>query len=237
MINKKVSKQGQNTKRPDSLSATLVLNKNQIFKGLALGAKKTVVGEVCFNTSMTGYQEIITDPSYDRQIITFTNPHIGNTGINLDDYESSTHGCSGIIIRNYPTTGSSWRNKHEFIEFLKDKSISAVCSVDTRYLTSLLRNKGSLNGCIVPDIKNLDKAKTLLSEFSGLNGLDLAKNVTTNKEYILNEGTHDLIDIKYTKDKNILKDQWELPSTDWNKEETQEINLNSPIKNTKWKKK
>jgi len=186
-------------------SAAILLEDGTTIPAQSIGYDEITIGEIVFNTSMTGYQEIITDPSYDRQIITFTNPHIGNTGINLDDYESSTHGCSGIIIRNYPTTGSSWRNEHAFIEFLKDKSISAVCSVDTRYLTSLLRNKGSLNGCIVPDIKNLDKAKTLLSEFSGLNGLDLAKNVTTNKEYIWNEGTHDLIDIKSSKDQKRLK--------------------------------
>jgi carbamoyl-phosphate synthase small subunit len=186
-------------------SAAILLDDGTTLPAQSIGYDQIMIGEIVFNTSMTGYQEIITDPSYDKQIVTFTNPHIGNTGINLDDYESTTHGCSGIIIRNYPTTGSSWRNEHEFIEFLKDKSISAVCSVDTRYLTSLLRNKGSLKGCIVPDIKNLDKAKMLLSEFSGLNGLDLARNVTTKTEYSWNEGTHELINIKSSKDQKRLK--------------------------------
>ena len=126
---------------------------------------------------MTGYQEIVTDPSYNQQIVTFTNPHIGNTGINIVDNESVNHGCSGIIIRNYPTVDSSWRSENKFIKFLKDKSITALCSVDTRYLTSLLRINGSLNGCLIPDIKKLDYAKDKLSSFPGLNGLDLAKNV------------------------------------------------------------
>ena len=98
MVKKKVSNQGQNSKRPDSLSATLVLNNNQIFKGLALGAKKTVVGEVCFNTSMTGYQEIISDPSYAGQIINFTFPHIGNVGTNFDDNETAVPFAKGVII-------------------------------------------------------------------------------------------------------------------------------------------
>ena len=186
-------------------SAAILLEDGITIPAQSIGYDSITIGEIVFNTSMTGYQEIISDPSYNRQIVTFTNPHIGNTGTNSVDYESSSHGCSGIIIRNYPTAASSWRNENEFIEFLKDKSISAVCSVDTRHLTSILRKRGSLNGCIVPDIKNLDKATRLLSEFSGLNGLDLAKNVTTNKEYKWNEGTHDLIEIKSSKNQNRLK--------------------------------
>ena len=154
------------------------------------------MGEIVFNTSMTGYQEIITDPSYNKQIITFTHPHIGNTGVNIDDYESDMHGCSGIIIKNNPTMESNWRRDSNFIDFLKDKSISAVCSIDTRYLTSLIRQKGSLNGCIVPNIKDIDEAKSLLSNFSGLNNLDLAIKVTTEEKYSWSEGTHNLVDLK-----------------------------------------
>ncbi len=174
-------------------SAVILLEDGTIIPAESIGSDSVTVGEIVFNTSMTGYQEIITDPSYNKQIVTFTNPHIGNTGINTHDYESDIHGCSGIIIKNHPTTESSWRNDSNFIEFLKDRSISAVCSVDTRYLTSILRKNGSLNGCIVPDVKTLDKAKSLLLEFSGLAGLDLAKNVTTKKQYKWDEGTHDLI--------------------------------------------
>jgi carbamoyl-phosphate synthase small subunit len=185
--------------------SAILLSDGTVIPAESIGHDAITTGEIVFNTSMTGYQEIITDPSYNKQIVTFTNPHIGNTGINLDDYESSHNGCSGIIIRNYPTKESSWRNENNFLEFLKDKSISAVCSVDTRYLTSLLRDKGSINGCIVPDIKKLDQAKDLLSEFPGLNGLDLAKNVTAKEQYIWDEGTHDLINVEYSKNQKELK--------------------------------
>ena len=174
-------------------SAAILIDDGTIIPAKSIGSDQISVGEIVFNTSMTGYQEIITDPSYDRQIITFTNPHIGNTGINLDDYESTDSGCSGIIMRNHPTHDSSWRKQHSLIEFLLDKSIPALCSVDTRYLTSLLRKKGSLNGCLVPDIRKLDDAKLELSKFSGLSGLDLAKKVSTDKIYTWNEGTHTLI--------------------------------------------
>ena len=177
-------------------SAAILLEDGTIIPAISIGSESITVGEIVFNTSMTGYQEIITDPSYNRQIITFTHPHIGNTGVNIDDYESNKHGCSGIIMRNKPALESSWRRDRSFIEFLKDKSISAVCSVDTRYLTSIIREKGSINGCIVPDIKNIDKAKSLLSEFPGLNNLDLAIKVTTDDKYSWSEGTHELIKIR-----------------------------------------
>ncbi len=174
-------------------SAAILIDDGTIIPAKSIGSDQISVGEIVFNTSMTGYQEIITDPSYDRQIITFTNPHIGNTGINFDDYESNENGCSGIIMRNHPTHDSSWRKQHSLLDFLLDKSLTALCSVDTRYLTSLLRKKGSLNGCLVPDIKKLDDAKLELSKFSGLSGLDLAKKVSTKKIYTWNEGTHALI--------------------------------------------
>ncbi len=178
--------------------AAILIDDGTIIPAESFGSQRISVGEIVFNTSMTGYQEIITDPSYDQQIITFTNPHIGNTGINSDDNESIYHGCSGIIIRNHPTSDSSWRKENNLEQFLKEKSISALCCVDTRYLTSLLRDKGSLNGCLVPDIEKLDEAKLLLSKFSGLKGLDLAKNVTTKKIYDWKEGTHDLINNKFS---------------------------------------
>ena len=174
-------------------SAAILIDDGTIIPAKSIGSDQIRIGEIVFNTSMTGYQEIITDPSYDSQIITFTNPHIGNTGINLDDYESNDSGCSGIIMRNHPTHDSSWRKHHSLIEFLQNKSIPALYSVDTRFLTSLLRKKGSLNGCLIPDIKRLEDAKSELSKFSGLSGLDLAKKVTTEKVYIWNEGTHELI--------------------------------------------
>jgi carbamoyl-phosphate synthase small subunit len=186
-------------------SSAILLADGTVIPAESIGYDSVTIGEIVFNTSMTGYQEIITDPSYDKQIVTFTNPHIGNTGVNVDDYESSYNGCSGIIMRNHPTKESSWRNENNFLEFLKDKTISAVCSVDTRYLTSLLREKGSINGCIVPDIKKLDQAKDLLSKFPGLNGLDLAKNVSTKEQYIWNEGTHDLVNVESSKGQKELR--------------------------------
>ena len=185
-------------------NAAILLQDGTVIPAESIGHEEFSLGEIVFNTSMTGYQEIITDPSYNKQIVTFTNPHIGNTGINIDDNESVKHGCSGIIIRNHPTAHSSWRSENQFIEYLRDKSITALCSVDTRYLTSLLRINGSLNGCLVPDINKLDNAKKELSKFSGLNGLDLAKNVSTESQYLWEEGTHDLINI------NTLKEQKRL---------------------------
>ncbi len=185
-------------------SSAILLADGKTIPAESIGHDSITVGEIVFNTSMTGYQEIITDPSYNKQIVTFTNPHIGNTGINVDDYESSSSGCSGIIIRNCPTKESSWRCENKFIEFLKDNSISAVCSVDTRYLTALLRDNGSLNGCIVPDIKKLNQAKALLSEFPGLNGLDLAKNVSVKQEYKWNEGTNDLVNVECSENQKEL---------------------------------
>tara|TARA_B100000900_G_scaffold371462_1_gene350699 strand:- start:286 stop:1410 length:1125 start_codon:yes stop_codon:yes gene_type:complete len=176
-------------------SAAILLEDGTIIPALSIGCDSLTVGEIVFNTSMTGYQEIITDPSYKDQIITFTHPHIGNTGTNMDDYESNLHGCSGVIMRNNPTSDSSWRRDSSFIDFLKDKSVAALCSVDTRYLTSLIRQKGAVNGCIVPNIKDLEKAKSLLSNFPGLNNSDLAIKVTTEKKYSWTEGTHELINI------------------------------------------
>ena len=122
-------------------SAAILIDDGTLIPAESIGSDKISVGEIVFNTSMTGYQEIITDPSYKRQIITFTNPHIGNTGVNIDDNESEEHGCSGVILRNFPTKESNWRTKTSFTEFLKQKSITALCSVDTRHLTSLLRKK------------------------------------------------------------------------------------------------
>ena len=185
-------------------SAAILLEDGTLIPAESIGSDSITVGEIVFNTSMTGYQEIMTDPSYNNQIITFTHPHIGNTGINKDDFESDAHGCSGIIMRNKPTIESSWRKSNRFIEFLKDKSISAVCSVDTRYLTSLLREKGSINGCIVPNIEKIDEAKSLLSNFPGLSNLDLAIKVTTKNEYPWSEGTHELINLKNNEERKNL---------------------------------
>ena len=208
MINKKVSKQGQNTKRPDSLSATLVLNKNQIFKGLALGAKKTVVGEVCFNTSMTGYQEIISDPSYAGQIINFTFPHIGNVGTNFDDNETSVPFAKGVIINCDISNPSNYRSIKHFDEWLRKNDIPGICNVDTRDITNTIRDEGAPKGSLTT-IKNVKIAdlKKKNQNWSGLNGLDLAKDVTCSKSYKFNKKSnakYKIVAIDYGIKLNIL---------------------------------
>ena len=208
MINKKVSKQGQNTKRPDSLSATLVLNKNQIFKGLALGAKKTVVGEVCFNTSMTGYQEIISDPSYAGQIINFTFPHIGNVGTNFDDNETSVPFAKGVIINCDISNPSNYRSIKHFDEWLRKNDIPGICNVDTRDITNTIRDKGAPKGSLTT-VKNvkISDLKKKNQNWSGLNGLDLAKDVTCSKSYKFNKKSnakYKIVAIDYGIKLNIL---------------------------------
>ena len=160
-----------------------MLEDGSTFSGRSIGADGMSVGEVVFNTSMTGYQEIITDPSYNRQIITFTNPHIGNTGVNPDDIESSKIFASGIIIRDEEILSNSWRKTGKLQDFLKDQGILAIAGVDTRKLTKILRTKGSQNGCIISGKNDLGAAKKKLSDFKGLEGLDLAIKVTTKEEY------------------------------------------------------
>jgi carbamoyl-phosphate synthase small subunit len=173
-------------------NAILLLEDGSTFSGRSIGADGMSVGEVVFNTSMTGYQEIITDPSYNRQIITFTNPHIGNTGVNDDDIESSRIFASGIIIRDDEIMSNSWRQTGELRDFLKDQGILAIAGIDTRKLTKILRTKGSQNGCIISGNYDLDAAKKKLSDFKGLEGLDLAIKVTTKEEYEWNNGSADI---------------------------------------------
>jgi len=208
MSNKKVSKQGQNSKRPDSFSATLVLNNNQIFKGLALGAKKTVVGEVCFNTSMTGYQEIITDPSYAGQIINFTFPHIGNVGTNLDDNETSVPFAKGVIINCDISNPSNYRSIKHLDEWLRKNDIPGICNVDTRDITRTIRDEGAPKGSLTT-VKNLRIAdlKKKNQNWPGLNGLDLAKDVTCSKSYKFNKKSnakYKIVAIDYGIKLNIL---------------------------------
>ena len=188
MSNNKVTVWGQKSKRPTPISATLVLDKNQIFKGIALGAKKTVVGEVCFNTSMTGYQEIISDPSYAGQIINFTFPHIGNVGTNLLDNETLTPYAKGVIINCDISNPSNYRSIKHFDEWLKKNDIPGICNVDTREITNSIRDFGAPKGSLstLPKVKISD-LKNNNRNWSGLNGLDLAKEVTCTKSYRFNK--------------------------------------------------
>jgi carbamoyl-phosphate synthase small subunit len=188
MSNNKVTVWGQKSKRPTPISATLVLDKNQIFKGIALGAKKTVVGEVCFNTSMTGYQEIISDPSYAGQIINFTFPHIGNVGTNLLDNETLTPYAKGVIINCDISNPSNYRSIKHFDEWLKKNDIPGICNVDTREITNSIRDFGAPKGSLstLPKVKISD-LRNNNRNWSGLSGLDLAKEVTCTKPYRFNK--------------------------------------------------
>ncbi|WP_299941771.1 glutamine-hydrolyzing carbamoyl-phosphate synthase small subunit [uncultured Microbulbifer sp.] len=170
--------------------ALLVLADGSVFEGRAIGAHGSSVGEVVFNTSMTGYQEILTDPSYARQIVTLTYPHIGNTGTNGTDEECAEVWAAGLVIRDLPLLASSFRNKQPLQDYLRERNIVAIADIDTRRLTRLLRDKGAQNGCIVAG-ENLDCAKALAKAkaFAGLKGMDLARVVTTKDSYPFNAGT------------------------------------------------
>lgn len=176
--------------------AILALEDGSVFNGTAIGAEGSASGEVVFNTSMTGYQEILTDPSYAQQIITLTYPHIGNTGTNEEDNESSQVWSSGLVIRDLPLLASNFRNEQTLEDFLVSRNVVAIADIDTRRLTRLLRDKGSLNGAIVTFESGEegveDKALALAKEFPGLKGMDLAKEVTTAETYTWNEGVWQL---------------------------------------------
>ncbi len=167
--------------------AILALEDGSIFKGIAIGANGVSTGEVVFNTSMTGYQEILTDPSYSRQIVTLTYPHIGNVGTNVEDCESSKTWVAGLVIRDLPLAASSFRNEKDLDVYLKENNVVAIADIDTRMLTRILREKGSLSGCVMAadSAEQLDEALALTKakEFAGLKGLDLAKVVTTKQQY------------------------------------------------------
>lgn len=171
-------------------SAILVLEDGTEFHGLAIGASGSAVGEVVFNTSMTGYQEILTDPSYSRQIVTLTYPHIGNVGTNAADEESSQVHAQGLVIRDLPLIASNYRNTEDLSAYLVRHNIVAIADIDTRKLTRLLREKGAQNGCIVAG-DNLDVADALAKAkaFPGLKGMDLAKEVTTETSYSWTQGS------------------------------------------------
>ncbi|MCP3129948.1 glutamine-hydrolyzing carbamoyl-phosphate synthase small subunit [Shewanella sp. KJ2020] len=175
-------------------SALLVLEDGTVFTGTAIGADGLSVGEVVFNTSMTGYQEILTDPSYSRQIVTLTYPHIGNTGTNNEDVESNgVHAC-GLIIRDLPLVASSFRNQQTLSDYLKANNVVGIADIDTRKLTRILREKGAQAGCIMAGA-DLDEAKALAAAkaFPGLKGMDLAKEVTTDKTYQWRKGSWRLV--------------------------------------------
>ncbi|GAD90911.1 carbamoyl-phosphate synthase small chain [Vibrio halioticoli NBRC 102217] len=170
--------------------AILVLEDGTVFRGIAIGAEGSAIGEVVFNTSMTGYQEILTDPSYSQQIVTLTYPHIGNTGTNSEDEESTSIHAQGLVIRDLPIIASNFRSEQTLSEYLKSQNIVGIADIDTRKLTRILREKGAQNGCVVAG-NNLDEALALAKakDFPGLKGMDLAKEVTTKETYQWKQGS------------------------------------------------
>ncbi|EKO3599204.1 glutamine-hydrolyzing carbamoyl-phosphate synthase small subunit [Vibrio metschnikovii] len=173
-----------------SKPALLVLEDGTVFHGVSIGAEGFSVGEVVFNTSMTGYQEILTDPSYSQQIVTLTYPHIGNTGTNSEDEESSSIHAQGLVIRDLPLIASNFRNQRSLSDYLKSQNILGIADIDTRKLTRILREKGAQNGCIMAG-ESLDEAFALekAKNFPGLKGMDLAKEVTTQEAYAWQQGS------------------------------------------------
>jgi carbamoyl-phosphate synthase small subunit len=175
------------------IPALLALEDGSVFHGHAVGATGETVGEVVFNTAMTGYQEILTDPSYARQIVTLTYPHIGNTGINAEDVESTAVQAAGLIVRDVPRRASSWRSTESLPDYLRRHGTVAIAGIDTRRLTRILRDKGALAGCIMAG-EQVDAEAALVKAraFPGLDGMDLAKVVSTAKPYAWNQGVYDL---------------------------------------------
>ncbi|MDA0679657.1 MAG: glutamine-hydrolyzing carbamoyl-phosphate synthase small subunit [Proteobacteria bacterium] len=166
-----------------STPAVLALQDGTIFRGVSVGADGKTIGEVVFNTAMTGYQEILTDPSYCRQIVTLTYPHIGNTGTNSEDMESSQVHASGLVIRDCSMIASSWRSERSFSDFLVAGNTVAIADIDTRKLTRILREKGAQSGCIMTGEVDAAVAVKHANKFPGIAGMDLAKFVTTDRSY------------------------------------------------------
>jgi len=169
--------------------AILVLKDGTVFRGTSIGADGLTTGEVVFNTAITGYQEILTDPSYCRQIVTLTYPHIGNYGVNPEDVESKKICASGLVIRSLPVMASNWRKTWTLPEYLKREGIVAIADIDTRKLTRILRDTGAQDGCIMAGKVDEQAALAAAREFPGLVGMDLAKVVSTAQPYDWNEST------------------------------------------------
>jgi len=174
------------------VAAILVLKDGTVFRGTSIGAEGMAVGEVVFNTAMTGYQEILTDPSYSRQLVTLTYPHIGNTGANAVDVESDRIYAAGLIIRDLPLLASSWRMQWTLPDYLKQSGVPAIADIDTRRLTRLLRDKGAQDGCLMAGKVNEKEALKAARGFPGLVGMDLAKVVSCTKPYEWDESVWEL---------------------------------------------
>ena len=189
-----------------SNSAILLLADGRIFEGKSFGYQGETTGEVCFNTGMTGYQEILTDPSYCKQIVTMTSPHIGNYGINEEDIESENIQVAGFVIKEETITPSNWRSTQSLGEYLKKNKIVGIKEIDTRSLTRHIRDKGAMNGIISSNDLDIQSLEKKLKEFPDMNGLDLAKDVTTQKKYKWpGKGEYKVAVIDFGIKKNILR--------------------------------
>ena len=191
---------------PYKKNAKLILNNGIVFHGFSFGALGTAVGEIVFNTGMTGYQEVITDPSYYGQILTFTYPEIGNTGINLEDSESSIS-VKGLIVRNYSSNNSNWRSIKNFNQWLVEKNIVGLYGIDTRALVKILRSNGSMNGVLTSEDKTVESCLKIIHETPKMEGLNLSKEVSTEQKYLWQNTTETVFDIrkKYSEKNKKLK--------------------------------
>ena len=174
-------------------AALLALADGSLFRGTAIGIEGQVSGEVVFNTAMTGYQEILTDPSYAQQIVTLTYPHIGNVGTNPEDEEAAAIHCAGLVIRDLPVLLSNWRSQASLQDYLLENNVIGIADIDTRRLTRILREQGAQGGCLVA-ADTIDEAAALAVArgFPGLKGMDLAKEVTTRESYDWQQGSWSL---------------------------------------------
>jgi carbamoyl-phosphate synthase small subunit len=171
-------------------AALLALADGSLFRGTAIGIDGQITGEVVFNTAMTGYQEILTDPSYAQQIVTLTYPHIGNVGANPEDEEAAAIHCAGLVIRDLPLLASNWRSQSSLQDYLKNRGVIGIADIDTRRLTRILRDKGAQGGCIMAgDAIDEQAAVAQACAFPGLKGMDLAKVVTTTESYSWQQGS------------------------------------------------
>ena len=191
---------------PYKKNAKLVLSNGMVFPGFSFGASGTAVGEIVFNTGMTGYQEVITDPSYYGQILTFTYPEIGNTGINPEDSESNIN-VKGIIVRNYSSNNSNWRSQKNFNQWLVEKKIIGLYGIDTRALVKILRSNGSMNAVLSSDNKTEENCLKIIYETPKMEGLNLSKEVSTKKKYLWKVPAETNFDVRkiYLKKPNKLK--------------------------------
>jgi carbamoyl-phosphate synthase small subunit len=176
-----------------SQPALLVLQDGTVFRGTSIGADGDAVGEVVFNTAITGYQEILTDPSYSRQIVTLTFPHIGNTGTNSVDIESAQVHAAGLVVRDESLATSNWRSEASLGDYLRAAGVCAIAGIDTRRLTRMLRDRGAQNGCLsAGSSADAERALAKAREFPGLKGMDLARVVSSKQRYEWREGSYDL---------------------------------------------